>query len=271
MTNGSESVLSVRGCLMVIGILVLLTIVVMVALFVLARSTAEWVVEGIGQGLKDLGNTVASIPQSVASAVSDAFKKELQASIETKVLLAESINSMGTLLTASHPGDADVKVGIQSGLLNVCGVSVDHVVEGTIEAGIDLSQISSGDITHEVISNSWVLRPGPAKLHSCRIDYIRQLGHSLTVCRQDWDEYRLLAESDAITRIRDEALAEGLLAKAEKEAELVLGNFLSAVTGSDNITIVFESEPVTDFPESCQREPPAGWKFDEESDSWVRE
>ena len=219
MTNGSESVLSVRGCLKVIGILVLLTIVVMVALFFLTRSTAEWVVEGVRQGFEDLGDAVASIPQSVADAFSDAFRNEMQASIETKVLLAESINSMGTLLTASHPGGADVKVGIRSGLLNVCGVSVDHVVEGTIEAGIDLSQISSGDITHELISNRWVLRTGPAKLHSCRIDYIRQLGHSLTVCRQDWDEFRLLAESDAITRIRDEALAEGLLAKAEKEAQ----------------------------------------------------
>ena len=271
MTNGSESVLSVRGCLKVIGVLVLLTIVVMVALFVLARSTADWVIEGIGQGLADLGETVASIPESVANAVSDAFRNEMQASIETKVMLAESINSMGTLLTASHFGDADVKVGVRSGLFNVCGVSVDHVVEGTIEAGIELAQISSVDITHEIIPDSWVLRVGPAKLHSCRIDYIRQLGHSLTVCRQDWDEYRLLAESDSITKIRDEALAEELLSKAEREAGLVLTNFLSAVTGTDNITIAFESEPDPDLPPSCQREPPTGWKFDEESDSWVRE
>ena len=243
-------------------------------------------VDGIGQGVTELGEAVAALPQAVADAIRDTFfslsevvsnavkeaiRDETRASIETKVLLAESITPMGTLVTASHPGDADVKVSIQSGPLNVCGASVDHAAEGTIEAGVDLSQVSAGDFTHDVLADSWVLKLGPAELHSCRIDYVRQLGHSLSVCQQDWDEYRLLAESDAVTRIRDEALAEGFLAKAEKEAERVLGNFMRAVTGSDNVIIVFESEPVTECPESCLREPPPEWRFDEESDSWVRE
>ncbi len=91
------------------------------------------------------------------------------------------------------------------------------------------------------------------------------------VCPYNMDELRLLAESKAISAFREMALDEGLPAMAEREAKLVLGNFLSAVTGSDNVSIVFESEPVVDFPESCLRDPPDGWKFDEESDSWVRE
>ena len=271
MTSDSQSVLSVTGCLKVVGVLVLIMIVVMVAFYLVARNTAEWVIDGIGQGLADLGTAIAEIPQSVAEAVSNAFRNETQARIETKVLLAESINSMGTLVTKDTFGKADVKVGIQAGLLNICGASVDHYAEGTIEAGIVLSQVSVNDFTHDTLANSWVLTLGSARLHSCRIDYVRQHGHSLTACQQDWDEYRLLAESVALKEIRDEALAEGLLAQAEQEAELVLGNFMRAVTGSDNISIVFESEPDTVFPESCRREPPPEWKYDEESDSWVRE
>lgn len=120
-----------------------------------------------------------------------------------------------------------------------------------------------------------MLKLGAAKIHSCRIDYIRQTefqtGPINIACNQDRDEFRLLAETAILPELRKEALAEGLLAEAELEAELVLGNFLSAVTSSDNISIVFESEPDPAFPESCLREPPTGWTFDEESDSWVKE
>ena len=62
-----------------------------------------------------------------------------------------------------------------------------------------------------------------------------------------------------------------MLASAEQEAELVPGYFLRVVTGSDNVSIVFESEPDPAFPESCRREPPPGRVFDEEGDSWLRE
>lgn len=243
-------------------------------------------VDGIGKGVTELGESVAALPQSVAdsvgeslsnlsedveNAVRNAIKSEVRASIETKNLLAHSITHMGTLVTASQQIDTDVQVGIRSGLLNLCGATVKHDVTGTIEAGVDLSQIQAGDITHDIFGNKWVLKLGSAVVHSCRIDYIRQDGHSLTLCRQDWDNYRLLAETAVLPELRKEALAEGLLAEAELEAQRVLGNFMSAVTGSDNVTIVFESEPDTVFPESCLREPPQGWKYDEESDSWVRE
>ena len=276
MTNGSESVLSVRGCLKVIGVLVLLTIVVMVALFVLARSTADWVTNGVRQGLEGLGEAIASIPESVANAVSDAFRSEMRANIETKNLLAHSVANMGTLVTASQEIEVDVKVGTRAGLLNRCWASVEHDVVGTIEAGVDLSQVQGSDFTHDIVTNSWVAKLGTARVHSCRIDYIRQSGYQTAGlvsigCNQVWDELRLLAETAILPELRKEALAEGLLAEAELEAEVVLGNFLGAVTGSENISIVFESEPVTDFPESCLREPPTGWKFDEESDSWVQE
>ena len=243
-------------------------------------------VSGISQGITELGTFVGALSQSVAdsvneslanisetvsSAVEDALRTEMRADLETRVLLAESLNLKGMLVTASQDGDADVKVGVQAGLLNLCGASVNHIAEGTIEAGVDISQVQADDIFHDPLNDRWVLNLGAARLHSCRIDYIRQQGHSFTACRQDWDAYRLLAESAAIEEIRDEALVEGLLAGAEQQAQIVLGNFLSSVTGSDNITIVFKSEPNIEFPESCLREPPPGWVFDEESDTWKRE
>ncbi len=274
MTSDSESVLSVRGCLKVIGVLVLLTIVVMVALFVLTRSTAEWVIEGIGQGIADLKTTIADIPQSVANAVRDMFKSEERASLESRDLLLLAVNYMAFLETASYSTSINVSTGVRSGLLNACGKSVDFLVEGTVEAGVDLGQIQGSDITYDLLTNNWTLELGPAAITSCRIDYSKFEGQTFTlpiVCQQDIDELRLLAESKAVSEFRELALDEGLPTMAQQEAELVLGNLLSAVTGSDNVTIVFESEPEVDLPESCLREPPVGWKFDEGSESWVQE
>ena len=207
MTNGSESVLSVRGCLKVIGILVLLTIVVMVALFFLARSTAEWVVEGIGHGLQDLGDAVASIPESVARAVADLFRTEARAILDTKLELEKAIQPMGMLITASQKGEADVKAGIRNGFLNLCGVTVDHKADVTVEAGVDLSQVSARDVSHDYGTNAWIVNLGAARIHSCRIDYIKQHDTSFTLCRQEWDDYRLLAEYDALAEIRDQGAA----------------------------------------------------------------
>ena len=271
MTNGSESVLSVGGCLKVIGVLVLLTIVVMVALFILARSTAEWVIGGIGQGLSDLGEAVAAIPESVAGAVKAALRTEVRATLETSDEVAESVKGMGFLVTASQSATTNVHGSISSGIFGLCGVTVGHSATGTVEAGIDLEQVSAGDITFDLLEGSWTLTLGEPRLHSCRIDYIEQQKNSLTLCSQPWDEYRRLAEAEAMREILELVQEEGLLGNAQTVADNVLRNFLSAVTGSDNISIVFESEPDVDLPESCRREPPTGWKFDEESDSWVRE
>ncbi|MDE0608687.1 MAG: DUF4230 domain-containing protein [Anaerolineaceae bacterium] len=274
MTNGSESVLSVRGCLKVIGVLVLLTIIVMVAFYFLARSTADWVVEGVGQGLEDLGKTIAEIPASVAKAVRDLFRTEAQAIVDTKLKLERAIKPMGMLITASQMAEADVRAGIKNGFLNLCGVAVDYRADVTIEAGVDLTQVSASDVSHDNGTNAWILNLGAAQVHSCRIDYIMQHDHTFTLCRQGWDDYRLLAEYDALKEIRDQVLLDGLLPQAELVAEEVLANFVKAVTGSDEVRVSFESEEVPqpqDFPDSCLRDLPDGWKFDEESDSWVRE
>lgn len=271
MANGSESVLSVGGCLKVIGVLLLLTIVVMAALFILARSTADWVIEGIGQGLADLGETVASIPESVSDAVKGALRTEVRARLETSDEMAESVQGMGFLVTASQSATTDVHGSIRSGIFGLCGVTVDHNATGTVVAGVDLEQVSASDISFDLLQDSWSLTLGEARLHSCRIDYIKQQEHSLTLCRQPWDEYRRLAESEAMRKILALVQDEGLLHNANTVADNVLRNFLSAVTGSDNVSVVFESEPNVEFPESCLREPPSGWKFDEESDSWVQE
>ena len=304
MTSESQQSSGGPNCLTVLGVLTLVMLVVMLVLGLLAWNavgsffggisqgitglgesvggavgqTLEDLgetVDGIGQGVTDLGESVAALPESISTAVEDAFSAQMSANIETRNVLAHAVTHMGTLVTTSQTIEEDVQVDTSGGLLNRCWATVDHQVVGTIEAGVDLSQVQGSDFTHDIFLNSWVLKLGTAKIHSCRIDYIRQTefqtGPINIFCEQNRDEFRLLAETAVLPELRKEALAEGLLAEAELEAQRVLGNFMRAVTGSDNVTIVFESEPVTEFPESCLREPPPEWRFDEDSDSWLRE
>jgi len=66
----------------------------------------------------------------------------------------------------------------------------------------------------------------------------------------------------------ERAIERDILGKTETHAEIVLGSFVHALTGS-RAHITFderEGEPV--LPSSCRPEPPEGWRFDENSSTW---
>ena len=71
---------------------------------------------------------------------------------------------------------------------------------------------------------------------------------------------------------RDDALDGGILDRAQLEAQLVIGNFVQALTGTQ-AEIIF-SDPVSDqqsaLPESCEPQLPAGWLFEETTRAWVK-
>ena len=268
MTTESQPDSGRPGCLQVMGVLTLLLLLAMLVLGVLAWNSVGGLFGGVRERIDDVVDSIEAFPQTVADKVQEALEIETRASMETRVNLAESIKDMGILVTASHSGDAVVHKSIRSGILNICGVSVNHYAEGTIEAGVDLSQVSASDFSND--TRTLIL--GRARIHSCRIDFIQQQNHSLTFCGQDWDDYRLLAEAEALKEILKEVLAEGLLNNAERVASQMLESFLGSITGSEEVRVVFDSAgPEPDLPESCLREPPSGWIFDEESDTWKRE
>ena len=260
------------GCLKAMGILTMLMLAALLVLGFLAWNTVDGILGGLGQGISSAVESVAALPQTVTENVKEALKSETRASIEMENLVLLSIQPLGQLVSVSNQyAEPNISVSVQDGFLGLCGGAVNHVVKGTVEAGFDLYKVEAMDVVHEEEGDSWILQLPPPELTSCRIDYIRQYERTFTLCRKDWDEYRLLAESVVLPKIVDEALAEGILDTAKQEASFALGSFLRALTGSSNIRIEFRDEPVADLPASCTRELPPGWKFDEESDSWVKE
>ena len=260
------------GCQKVMGALTLLMLVAMLVLGFLAWNSFGGLFGGVRERIENVVDSIEEFPQTVADSVKEAIKTETRASVEMEQFILTAIQAKGELVTISKQyAEPNISVSVQDGFLGLCGGTVNHVVEGIVEAGIDLYQIEAIDAEYNPDADSLTLQLPPTQLTSCRIEYIRQYERSFTLCRKDWDEYRLLAESIVLPKMRDEALREGILDEAEADTRLALGSFVRAITGSSDIRIEFRDGPAAEYPTSCKRDLPEGWVFDEESDSWLRQ
>jgi hypothetical protein len=193
-----------------------------------------------------------------------------RAAINSTQTLVQGIQPLGQLVSVSTQlAKADISVGVQQGVLNACGYSANHVAQGAVEAGIDLTGITEDDIRFDAARETYVVTVPAPQLTSCRVDYIRQYDRSTTACAVDWDEARLLANYTSLVDFRDDAVEGGILTRAELETRIVLGNFVEMVTGS-SVEIVFEPPAETVYPPSCQPDFPAGWFQDPATGMWVR-
>ncbi|MCC6804918.1 MAG: DUF4230 domain-containing protein [Anaerolineae bacterium] len=191
-----------------------------------------------------------------------------QAQVVSTQTIVEGIQPLGQLVSVSAQlAKADVQVNIYQGAFNSCGFRANHVVQGAVEAGIDLTKIEAGDLTYDAARETYVLTVPQPELTSCRVDYIRQYDRSFTTCSVDWDEARLLANYMALTSFRDDAVEGGILARAESETRLVLGNFVRLLTGHP-VEIVFAEPEATVMPASCQPDQPQSWSYDPNSTVW---
>jgi hypothetical protein len=193
------------------------------------------------------------------------------AAVMSSQTIVTGIQPLGQLVSVSAQlAKADIFVGVQQGALNACGFSANHVAQGAVEAGIDLTKISEANIQFDASTDTYTITLPPAELTSCRIDFIRQYDRTLTACAVDWDEARLLANYQALTEFRNDAIEGGVLSRAQNEARIALGNFVTALTGQ-KVNIIFQAAETTpDAPASCQPEIPAGWTFDSTQNAWVK-
>jgi Protein of unknown function (DUF4230) len=240
-----------RGCLYVLVGLA----IVLLLLNVLPLLLGGAAVSGIAGILQGVFNTAAPPPS---------------ASVVSSQVIVRGIEQLGELVTVSAQlAQADIQVGIAQGMLNACGFSANHVAEGTIDAGIDLQQITEDAITYNAITDTYTLNVPPPQLTRCTVSS-RQYDRSVTACSVDWDEARILAEYTALNAFRDEAIEGGILTRAERETRLVLGSFVQAITDA-NVEITF-STPAQAAPmiAECVPSAPAGWMYDAVTGQWSK-
>jgi hypothetical protein len=131
--------------------------------------------------------------------------------------IVESIQPLGQLVTLNTQlAKADIFVGVQQGALNTCGFAANHVAQGSIAAGIDLTAFEESHVTYDDATNTYTLHLPSPHLTGCHIDYIRQYDRSTTACNVDWDEARLLASYVGLIEFRDDALEGGILDSARR-------------------------------------------------------
>ncbi len=185
--------------------------------------------------------------------------------------IVQGIQPLGQLVSVSAQlAKADLAVNVYQGNFNTCGFSANHVAQGTVEAGIDLTKIGENSLSYDATREVYVLIVPEPQLTSCRVDFIRQYDRSFTTCSVDWDEARLLANYEALTSFRDDALEGGILDRAEQETQLVLGNFVRVITGHP-VEIVFQPpEGDVPLPPSCQPDIPEGWSVDPNTNVWQK-
>lgn len=190
--------------------------------------------------------------------------------------IIQRIEPLGELVTYRYPiAEAGREIQMQFGLGGICSVGANHVIQGEVQAGIDLDQLAEGDVTNDKAINTYRIVLPAARLTSCTLDPIDtqqyQRWGSTPFCPADFDEIRRLASYDALVDFRDAAISEGIFEDAERQAKVVLENFIGALTESTIIIDFTARENVlVNADSSCMPVPPDGWSYSEQNGQWEK-
>ncbi|MCY3833727.1 MAG: DUF4230 domain-containing protein [Chloroflexi bacterium] len=158
-------------------------------------------------------------------------------------------------------------VGVKDGL---CSHGGDFTAQGVIEAGIDFDEIDDESVTYNSRSQTYTLKLPAPEFTSCRIEYIRLVENSFSMCNPDWDRARTLAEVQVMRDFVAQSLEDGLLEDAAERSELILGDFVRTLTGK-RVQVTFEkqrSSPKRDA--SCRPSAGGGWHYNRVKNVWEK-
>ena len=158
-------------------------------------------------------------------------------------------------------------VGVNDGL---CSHGGDYVAHGVIEAGIDFDEIDADSVTYDPASQSYTLKLPAPEFTSCRIESIRLVKNSFSMCNPDWDRARRLAEVQVMKDFVKEAQERGLHRDAADQSELILGEFARNITGKP-VKVVFEKQRSTPKRDSsCRPSAMGGWRYNTSKNVWQK-
>jgi hypothetical protein len=166
------------------------------------------------------------------------------------ITVVQNAKNLGLLVTQNQEGAlSNVEVVLKYGM--VCEITAQHLVLGSVQAGVDLRELGANAVTVDQQTGVVTLRLPAPRLTDCQIDEIDQyniIGEVPVTCPADKNIMRRLATNASILAFRDEALEGQILRDARREAEITLRTLFSQL--NIEIRIVFdESDPP--LPETC--------------------
>ncbi len=161
----------------------------------------------------------------------------------------------------------DFHVGVDDG---ICSHGADFSAHGVIEAGIDFAAIDEERVTFDSDKGRYFLQLPAPEYTSCRIEYIRQVENTFSLCNPDWDRARIFAEAQTMTRFLKESEEEGLLLNAAEQSAEILEDFVRTLTGKPVIVDFDERVGKPKISGSCVPSVPGEWYFDDTDQLWTR-
>lgn len=213
------------------------------------------------------------VPNLIKDWVKSFSVQSPSAQIKSSQTMFQSIKSLGQLVTLrAEVAKSGIEVITRYGVANICRIGANHVAQGTIEGGIDLSLVVPENIIFDEKTDSYIIQLPSARLTGCYIDPVSTQQYNTwgatAACPMDFDEMRRLASYVAINEFRDDAIEGGFLIEAQVHAESVVTNFVMALTGKNVIVEFLPRE--NSMPLSCTPNPPGQWKYDSDSGLWSK-
>ncbi len=187
----------------------------------------------------------------------DRLAPSATADVISSQAIISSLRGIGRLVTVtSDPHTREVHIGVKQGFAGLTSYGANHVAEGIIEAGIDFTKIRTNGLRCEDTCTLTVPHP---TITNCTITRLRQTEQSFAIGRRDWELLEELGRYEAIQLFIDDVKELDILDKAKEETEIVLGEFVSGITGK-LVDVQFQSEPDSLVNgDTCQPDSPFGW------------
>lgn len=227
------------------------------------------------------GNTFGNVwggVQNAFASIGNIFNLNLfpgSTQIVSSPSIVERIRPLGQLVTTRvELATSRIEVSTRYGVANVCYIGALHSAQGWIEAGVNLDGFSPDSVIYDEVEDMYIIRLPEPTVTNCQLDPMQIIKYhdwgSTVACPANWDEMRLLASYTAVNNFRDRAVEEDIIGKAQRQADLILSNFVSSITGKP---VVIEFIPASDigYPRSCLPNPPSSWRYDDGEQRWVKD
>lgn len=185
----------------------------------------------------------------------------------TNTDLALSLQPMGNLTTVQvKVAKLEVKATMGIGLN--CKFSGTYLMNGEIEAGINLTNLTEDSISYNEQTETYLFSLPQPQLTRCDFTPERYVSDNQFCFRPTFNDLREIAKYEASVEMIQDTLDAGLINRSEREATILMENLINTLTGK--ATEIDFVEPDTDplLPQSCNPEPPSG--FGKNADgTWV--
>jgi hypothetical protein len=227
------------------------------------------------------GNTVGGIfggVQNLFASLGSIFSLEIFPStttVNSAPAIVQRIKPLGQLVTTRvELANSRIEISTRYGAGGVCFIGALHSAQGAVEAGVNIEAFTQENVFYNAATDTYTIRVARPTITGCELDPMQIIKYydwgATVACPANWDEMRLLASYDAVNKFRDRAIEEGIIRRAEQQADLILSNFVSSITGKPVIIEFIDPQTPFALPSSCEPEPPNGWEYDDDQDQWVR-